>query len=156
MSELKDKLQGFTKLAVIGVGSDIRNDDAAGIHIANQLKETLKDERVEILIGGTTPENLTGVLKRMAPSHILLVDAAQMRKAPGTIEIIDPEKIKGEGFSTHTFSLRELAHYLQETTKAKIVVMGIEPKDINFGETLSEEVKQAVLLAVSQIQGSLL
>ena len=40
--ELKKELADLTRLAVVGVGSEIRNDDGVGIYVVNQLKEQLK------------------------------------------------------------------------------------------------------------------
>lgn len=153
--ELKKELADLTRLAVVGVGSEIRNDDGVGIYVVNQLKEQLKDPRVECLIGGTVPENLTGVLKRLKPSHILLIDAAGTGQAPGTISVIDPARVKSGGLSTHTLSLKEMTAYLCQEIGAKVILLGIEPKDLNFGEGLSPEIRRAAEAAVSLVLASL-
>lgn len=93
--------------------------------------------------GGTTPENLSGVLRKLKPSHILFIDAAPMGKKPGTIALIDPKDIGGITFSTHSFSLGKIADYFQKETGAKIIFLGIEPKALGFGEALSPELRAA-------------
>jgi len=148
---LKKEIEGFKKLAIVGVGSEIRNDDGVGIHVVNELKARIKNPAVECLIGGTAPENLTGVLKRIKPSHVLLIDAAGTGQQPGTITLIEPSRIKSGGFSTHTLSLKELAAYLEQEIKATVFVLGIEPKDINFGEELSPEVRRGAEEAVELV-----
>jgi hydrogenase maturation protease HycI len=149
--DLKRELQGFTSLAIIGVGSDIRGDDNVGLYIAEKLKRDLKDARCKVLLGGTTPENLSGTLKRMKPSHILLVDAASSGKKPGEISLIDPKDISGVTFSTHTFSLETLADYLKETIGAKTVILGIEPKTLKLDDKMSKEVLEAADRATALI-----
>ena len=155
MMDLQKELKGFTKIAIVGVGSEIWNDDGVGIHVVNRLKEKIKNPDVECLIGGTVPENLTGVLKKLKPSHILLIDAAGAGLAPGTISVIDPAKIKSGGLSTHTLSLKEMTAYLCQEIGAKVILLGIEPKDLNFGEGLSPEIRRAAEAAVELVLASL-
>ncbi|MDD5382463.1 MAG: hydrogenase maturation peptidase HycI [Candidatus Margulisbacteria bacterium] len=155
MIDLQRELEGFNKLAIIGVGSEIRNDDGVGIYVVNQLKEKIKAPNVECLIGGTVPENLTGALKKIKPSHVLLIDAAGTGQQPGAITLIDPARIKSGGFSTHTLSLKELAAYLEQEIKTTVLVLGIEPKNINFGEELSPEARRGAEVAISLVLAAL-
>ena len=83
--DLQKEIGNFTKLSIIGVGSEIRQDDAVGLHIAKKLQGMIKDPKVEVLIGGTTPENLSGALRKSKPSHVLIVDAASSGKPAGTL-----------------------------------------------------------------------
>lgn len=144
MEGLTKALAGFSKLAIIGVGNELRKDDAVGITLTEQLQKVFNNPKVQVMSGGTTPENLTGPLRKWQPSHILLIDAAQLGLSPGDWQLVEADKITGTGFSTHTFSLKELANYLRSTIKAKVLVLGIEPKETGFGEGLSPEVKQTV------------
>jgi len=157
--ELKRALADFKKIAIIGVGSEIRGDDGVGLLIAEKLRAKVKGKKCEILIGGTTPENLSGTLRRIKPSHILLVDAASSGKKPGEISLIDPKDISGVTFSTHTFSLETLADYLKETIGAKTVILGIEPKSVKLDDKMSKEVlsaaKEAIRLVKSALGGPL-
>jgi hydrogenase 3 maturation protease len=143
MLDLEAQLGNFTKLAIVGVGSELRCDDGVGIYIANKLKERTKDPRIEVFIGGTTPENVTGPLKKLKPSHVVIIDAAKAGKPPGTVSLIDPKHIEGVNFSTHTFSLGILADYIGKTIGAKVIIIGIEPKDIAFDGKMSREVIKA-------------
>lgn len=140
--DLRRELEGFSRLAVIGIGSEIRGDDGAGIYIMNELQRKMNSAGVEFLIGGTTPENLSGPLRRMKPSHILMIDTTKMGMKPGEGALVDPAKIGERGFSTHTFSLAKIADYFKEITGAEVVFLGIEPKSNDLGEGLSAEVTQ--------------
>jgi len=46
-----------------------------------------------------------------------------------------------QAFSTHALPLRIFCEYLAETTKAKIILLLIEPKEADFGEGLTPEIK---------------
>jgi hydrogenase 3 maturation protease len=155
VDELKTWLEGFTKLAVIGIGSEIREDDGVGVCIINKLKD-LKSDKFEPLIGGTTPENLSGVLRKLKPSHILFIDAAPTGKSPGTVSLIDTKDIGGITFSTHSFSLGKIAEYFRKETGAKIVFLGIEPKALGFGEALSPELRGAAEQVAGRLRAFLL
>ncbi|MCX5686329.1 MAG: hydrogenase maturation protease, partial [Candidatus Omnitrophica bacterium] len=89
---------------------------------------------LKIFIGGTAPENLTGVIKKFKPSDILIVDALEMNRKPGEAILIDPA---GQGFgvtfSTHTMPAKILADYFLKSFKCRITMIGIQPKSIEFG-----------------------
>lgn len=140
---LEEAVQGFKRISIIGVGSEIRGDDRVGLYVAEKLKKEVLGARCEVLIGGTTPENLSGTLRRSKPSHVLLIDAASAGKAPGTISIIYPSQISGVSFSTHSFSLETLADYLKQTIGARTIIIGIEPKNLDLTEEMSDEVLKA-------------
>ncbi|MCX5686330.1 MAG: hydrogenase maturation protease, partial [Candidatus Omnitrophica bacterium] len=85
---LAGRLAGAKKIAVLAIGSELRRDDSAGILVAEELEKNLKNSKarrvpLKIFIGGTAPENLTGVIKKFKPSDILIVDALEMNRKPG-------------------------------------------------------------------------
>jgi hypothetical protein len=102
-----NRLKGATRVVLLGVGSDLRGDDAAGMMAAERLSHTPK---LNVLLGGTAPENLTGEIKKLKPSHLLIVDAAEMKAEAGTIRLLTPEEIGGFSFSTHALPLKAGRH----------------------------------------------
>lgn len=77
---LKDKLRrelgGFKRLAILGIGNELRGDDGLGVVATRRLKLALgKLAHVDIIVAGNCPENFTGRVGRLSPSHILLIDA---------------------------------------------------------------------------------
>ena len=151
LTELQNKLKGFTKLVIIGVGNEMNGDDAAGMFIAKELQKTIKDPKVEIFLGGATPENLTGPIKRSKPSHILIIDAADFGANAGDIKILDKELIEGAGFSTHSFPLSVFVDYLKQETGAEVILLGIQPKNMKPGEGISSEVEKAAQKILSAL-----
>ena len=141
--ELASKIQDHKFISIIGVGSQIRGDDTVGLYIAEQLKKELKNPKVEILIGGTTPENLTGVLRRSKPSHILIIDAADDKRKPGEIFLVSPDQIEGMNFSTHSFSLKAFADFMKHEIGAQTIILGIQPLDTSMSELLTHEITHA-------------
>src|SRR4030042_198259 len=75
-------------VVIVGVGSVFRSDDAAGLHIAEALRD-LALPHVVVLLGDTAPENLTGEIRRARPSHVLFVDAADLGELPGSVRLLE-------------------------------------------------------------------
>jgi hydrogenase 3 maturation protease len=147
---------------VLGVGSELRGDDVAGILAAQQIeKNTAKQTtsahstrpdksglaqgkpEVRVFIGETAPENLTGEIKRFQPTHLLIIDAADLNKEPGHIEIMEPDTISGISFCTHSLPLKVIIGYLLESFKFQAIIIGIQPKTLVFGAQPTKEVVAA-------------
>ena len=156
---LKNKLRGAKKIAILGIGSDLRADDAAGVlameSAAKRLKRSGKARNVRAFNGATAPENLTGVIKRFAPGRIIIIDAAEMGQKPGTILVADPADVGGATFSTHTMPAKILAEYFLKSFKCVIIIIGIQPKSVAFGGKVCREVKAAVRIVSDAIVDAL-
>ncbi len=150
---LKNSLSGASKVAILGIGSELRGDDICGMLAAEKLQKIFsKNSSVKVFMGGTAPENLTGEIKRFEPSHVIMLDAADISKEPGTISFIDPENVGGISFSTHMMPIKIMVDYLYMDMKCKSVIVGIQPKSIHFGVKLSKEVLKSVGQVVSSVQ----
>ncbi len=135
------------RIAIVGIGNIFRSDDAAGILVARKLlaSRVLSDlNTVLVLDAGHAPENRTADLRLFTPDVILLIDAADMEKLPGTIRWIEMDELDGMSASTHTLPLSMLAKYLTLELNCKIALLGIQPKSNDVGETISSEVVEAI------------
>ena len=83
-------------MAIVGVGSDMRGDDFAGIEIVRRLRRKLESSKVLLIEGGLTPENFTGEIKKFKPTHVLLIDATDFGSEPGDIVLAEPDAIFGQ------------------------------------------------------------
>jgi len=134
-------------VAIVGIGSELRGDDAAGVMVARALQlavEADRDPPLFIIDAGTAPENFTGPLRRFEPDLVLLIDAAQMNEAPGSIRWIDWQDTSGLSASTHTLPPYLLAQYLVSELNCDVALIGIQPQGNEFGASLSLEVQQAI------------
>jgi len=142
-SDLKSWLRGCSRLIILGIGNPLRGDDSLGLRIANNLRgKTPKN--VKVIYGGITPENFVGKIKRFKPSHVLMIDAAHFGGKPGEPRLIPPENTSGIALSTHVMPLYILAWLIQKETSAKVILLGIEPKNLNLGEEISPEVEESI------------
>lgn len=122
----------LARIALVGVGHELRGDDAVGLLLAQRLRDQLDSQRVLVVEAGPVPENFSGVLRRFAPDLVLVVDAAQMGESPGTVRWLDWQDVPKEGISTHTSSLRLLADFLAQELDCQIALLGIQPADLAF------------------------
>ncbi|HMK07909.1 MAG TPA: hydrogenase 3 maturation endopeptidase HyCI [Anaerolineales bacterium] len=133
------------RIAFLGIGHPLRRDDAAGVEVCDRLRPAL-GSRTDVLVvnGGSAPENVVGALRRFAPDQVIVLDAARMGQAPGTVRRIDPSDPHAWGASTHTLPMPVFCRYLEETLGCTVTLIGIEPADTSFGEGLTPEVQAAV------------
>lgn len=169
--ELKSFLKGAGRIAVVGIGQESRYDDAAGIAIVEELYHRLSGSdvlplslydtlfeasgrSVRLYLGYETPESLTGKLRHFLPTHVLFVDAAQLDREPGAIEVVPTSEIQGEEISTHNLPLSVLAEYLEKDMACRVILLGIQPFSIEmtWERTLSQPVQKAVLLAAEILE----
>ena len=150
-NELLDILRSCRepKICVLGIGSEFKADDSAGIVIVNELqrlcdeKKCINVSKVMFLNGSTAPENFTGFIKEFGPTHLFIVDAAEMGEQPGTVKLIPGDKVGGVSFSTHVLPIAVMINYLKQSINFESVIFGIEPKNLEFGTEMSKEVKEA-------------
>jgi hydrogenase 3 maturation protease len=164
--QIRQQLDGAQKIAILGIGSDLLSDDAAGLLTAQEIEKRLsaspqihkpKPSRtpqpksptlqsgpeIKTFLGGACPENLTGEITKFKPSHIVMIDAADFKKEPGHTAIIDPKDIDGVSFSTHRLPTSLLIDYLVKSCGAKVIVIGIQPQNLSFNGKVSPAVKSA-------------
>lgn len=146
---LEKLLQKPSRIAILGIGSELRGDDIAGMLVAQELEKFSKESKPKIpfkvFLGGTAPENLTGEIKKYDPSHVIIIDTADMGEKPGFIGVLNPEDEKFCGsFSTHRMPCKVLIDYLKKSIGCKVIMIGIQAKCVDFGKEPSEEVKAAV------------
>lgn len=158
LQQLLSQQEAKPRIALVGIGNVFRSDDAAGILIADRLIESRSISNLNTVLvidAGHAPENSTADLRRFAPNVVLLIDAADMEEAPGTIRWIEMDEIEGMSASTHTLPLSMLAKYLILELNCKIALLGIQPKSNDVGEVISKEVADAVDIVIEGLVASI-
>jgi hydrogenase maturation protease len=135
------------RVVVIGVGNLYRRDDAAGLVVAQHLRQ-IAPSHVTVMEQEGEP---TALLEAWKDAHaVVLIDAVSSGAEPGTIHRLDalagavPQELFR--YSTHAVSVAEaieLARALGQLPP-KLVVYGIEGKDFSAGVGLSPEVESRV------------
>lgn len=152
---LMDCFKEAKGLAILGVGSFLKSDDAAGVIITEKLREHFSDvelSSVNIFTGESAPENYTGKIKKAAPSHLLIIDAADMKTEPGSIQLIQPDEIEEASFTTHMLPLKIMLGYLSEEIKCCFTIIGIQPEDLTFAGEVTPKVSDSIDYITSAIE----
>jgi hydrogenase 3 maturation protease len=140
---LKKWLTNGERVVVAGIGNPIRSDDFVGVKIVQNLQGKIS-ERVYLIECETVPESFLQPIVEFNPTYVLLIDAAIIGLKPGEMRLMDPQRIADfPAISTHMLPLRLFCEYLTATTKAKIALLLIEPKNVEFGEGLTPDVQAA-------------
>jgi hydrogenase 3 maturation protease len=148
--ELRNLITGTNKIAILGIGNDLRSDDGLGLYIIEKL--SIDDPRVMIENVGSVPEGFARPLAKFGAERVIMVDAADMRKSPGHIELITKDRIGGVNISTHSMPLSFLMMYLEQETGGKTILLGIQPKSIQFGEGLTPEIQEVVDKIINSLE----
>jgi len=141
--KLREWLSKAERVVIAGVGNPIRMDDFIGVKIIRDLQGKVS-EKVLLIECETVPESFLQQIIDFKPSHVLIIDAAVMGLEPGEYRFVKPEHLRVfPAISTHMLPLRVFCEYLANTTKVRVALLLIEPKETDFGERLSPEVAAA-------------
>ncbi|MHC1709368.1 MAG: hydrogenase 3 maturation endopeptidase HyCI [Methanomassiliicoccales archaeon] len=141
--ELRAWLEGAGKLVVAGIGNGIRRDDFVGVKVVQDLAGKVSSN-VHLIECETVPESFVDEIIEIAPTHVLLVDAAVLGLPSGTAHLYEVEDVvNSTSISTHTLPLRVFCEYVFTLTGARIALLLIEPLETDFGEGLSPELQKA-------------
>jgi len=131
---------------VLGLGSRLRGDDAAGSLVAEGLANRGMQNVFDC---GGVPENYVTKIEKIAPTDIVFVDAVDFSEKAGTIELFGGSGFDYQSVSTHSSGLSPLMEYLSRTCDARLWVLAIQPESVDYSATLSEPVREAVRQIVS-------
>lgn len=136
------------KIILVGVGNILMKDDGFGIHVIKLLQENIniiQKKEVEILEAGTHGIDIVEYF--LEKKKIIIIDAIKLGNPPGTIY-----KFSYNDFNIYK-NYRELSLHQVNIISAinvlnlfynqypEIVIIGIEPSEIDYDLNLSEIVK---------------
>jgi len=136
------------KVVVLGMGNLLLKDEGIGVHVAHAMQEMPSPDNMslEVVDGGTLPD---APLSFEDVDKLIVVDAVQAGGEPGAIYRFHSEDIKTEDrvlTSLHQMSLLQNLWLMERfSQKPKdVVIIGIEPEDMNWGLELSAKLKQRI------------
>lgn len=143
---LSQRLKKTKKLVILGIGSELMQDDAAGIFVTQNLIEKFGEgnSKFRIYTGYTTPENFTKSITDFNPDHIIIVDAADLKIPPGNFSYIPVEAITDFSLGTHKLSLIMMIKFLKEAINPEFIVIAIQYKSVEFNAEMTKEVQTGV------------
>jgi len=141
--DLCNWLKDAKRIVLVGVGNPIRQDDNVGLKILHGLQGKLPSN-VCLLECEMVPEGYLLDIEEFKPTHVLLIDAAVLRRTPGDADLLQfGEVAVFSAISSHMLPLRLFCEYISKSTGAKIRLLLVEPKSMELGEELTPELQQA-------------
>ncbi|MCD6154891.1 MAG: hydrogenase maturation peptidase HycI [Candidatus Verstraetearchaeota archaeon] len=152
MERISNFINEAERIIIMGIGNVLRSDDAAGAKVAELLEKKVNCKDVTVINCMETPENFLGKIEEISPTHIVIIDAVEMNAEPGGVGVFGEEEIDDyPPISTHRIPLSIMAAYIKKTVGAKLMIIGIQPKRIEFGEEISPEVKETIELLAEML-----
>jgi len=145
-----ESVQGETfhhnpRVTVLCIGNLLLKDEGVGIHLVGKLASNIDDVNMNIIDGGASPDILS--LVEDSVDKLIIVDAVKAEGKPGTIyrfSITDLDIDSEKPTSLHEVGVLEglrMMALLNRQPKSTVII-GIEPKTIDYGLELSPEVEE--------------
>ena len=136
-----------SKIVVIGIGNLLLMDEGIGVHTINELEKHDLPGSIEIYDGGTGGFKLIDLMHGAA--RVIFIDAVETGKAPGSVTIFSAEEVRSiynnKKYSLHDTDLMEIIKMTKILGNPPMIeIVGIQPKTINYGTTLSKELADSM------------
>ena len=150
-----------TKFLVIGLGQELRGDDAAGLEVVKRWQaeypETARDPELVVELSPLPGLSLLSFLECVEAA--ILVDAVQSGAPVGTVHVLQREHLAAFGTdarSAHGWGLAETLALGEELYADKlpkrIRLLAIEAGGLELGSRLSAAVQAALPAAAQKLQ----
>lgn len=129
--------------AIIGLGNMLKSDD----NIANLVLDRLNQKNKVLIKAGTNPENFISKIKDA--EKVVFIDAVDFGGKVGEVRLFDLNEIQNTLTTTHNIPISMIQKFFPEK---RIKIIGIQPKKIEHGTELSDEIKKRFKEIVSETQ----
>jgi len=119
-------------------------DEGIGVHLIEYLKNQPLPGNVELIDGATGGFDLMPHI--LGAEKVVIVDAIRAEGKPGDIYKFTPDDFSTDSFpktSLHDITLKDIFQLMQKLgTVPPIVIFGVQPKVMEWGMELSEEIEK--------------
>jgi len=144
------------RVLILGLGNILLKDEGVGAYVAGELQKHRLPGNVEVIDGGTAGPD--ALLSAIDVEKLVVIDALRAGKKPGTIYKLklkagEKEKLtrifsreRQSKISLHQVGLLDALSAAEKINCApeEIVIIGVEPAEVDCGLELTGQVKQKV------------
>jgi len=144
------------RILILGLGNILLKDEGVGVHVVGELQEQNLPGNVEVIDGGTA--GLDILLLQEGLDKLVVIDALRAGDKPGTIykltvKVDGKEKLtqvlsrtERPKISLHQIGLLDALAVAERMNCApkEIVIIGVEPGEVDCGLELTDEVKKRI------------
>jgi hydrogenase maturation protease len=148
-------------ILVLGVGNILLRDEGVGVHVVKRIQEMDMPAHVEVVDGGTAGFDLLDVIE--GREKVIVIDTVKGGQPPGTLYRLSDEDIEERAkqrLSLHDIDMTDLLKLadLLGVDKPKVVIFGVEPKDMESADLelspeIAAQVPRVIELVMKEIQG---
>ena len=147
---------------ILGIGNTLLTDEGIGVHVLSDLEASSSPvfNNVTTMDGGTLSFTLAGPIENC--EQFIVIDATELKSEPGTVRVFENQAMdeyitSGNKKSVHEVSLADVMSItmLSGHLPQKRALVGIQPRDIDWGESPTEPVSAAIPNAISEIESLL-
>lgn len=122
----------------------MRGDDGVGCEVAERLSK-FNSERFMAVDCGDAPDAFAHDVTGFMPSHVLIVDAAELGEEPGTAKLLYPEGMGAltRFISTHELPLNLTLEILRLEGGIDVAILGIQVGQVSLGSGMSPQVRRS-------------
>ncbi|GAB4535787.1 MAG: HyaD/HybD family hydrogenase maturation endopeptidase [Thermodesulfovibrionia bacterium] len=143
------------RVGVLGIGNILLSDDGIGVHVIRRLKDRYRfPDNVRLIDGGTMGLDLLPFLEDI--ERLIIIDAVNLNKPYGTVEIITVDRIPtilNSKLSVHQIGISDLffAMRIKGLPIKEVMLIGIQPGSLEVGTEPSEEIKAGIETVIDHI-----
>jgi len=136
LNEFLNNIRG--KVLIAGIGNPLRGDDAVGSYIVKELSN--RKTNAILIDCEEQPERFIEKIIQKQPDTVIFIDAFHMQQEPGSVAFLKEEDLQNIKISSHQTNLKMCIKYIKSRIKGKVLIIGIQPENTNFGKPMSEKV----------------
>jgi hydrogenase 3 maturation protease len=151
---LRDRLAELIagrKIVLMGVGNELRGDDAFGVMLAERIEHRVAPK---IFVTHDLPEDYAVKAADLRPDLVIVLDAMDFRGQPGEAHLVAARDVPPNPGVTHRPSLEMMARFLELDAGADTWVLGVQPDMAHVG--VGDEMSEPVARAVNELEALLL
>ena len=137
--QLAEALRGT--VVVMGIGNPCRGDDGAGSIVAGKTNGA---PGVRVIDAQEVPENYLRQVVDWHPDNVVLIDSVNLKSTPGSVAFLERDQTASYWPSTHRLPINLLMNYLERETRARTLLVAIQPDQTAFSQSMSEAVSSSV------------
>lgn len=136
-----------TKIAVMGIGNILMQDEGIGVHIIRELEKYAFNPHISLIDGGNMGMDLLSFFYEH--DKMIIVDAVDFEKKPGFIDTIENDDILAlftTKMSLHHLGLKDVLSYakLLDQTPEDLCLIGIQPEKVEMEMELSKTISSQI------------
>jgi len=139
------------KVAVIGIGQNLRGDDAVGLEAVRQWRKKYPEtaNRPEVRVEASELPGLALLDMLEDVDAVILVDAVQSTNEPGTIHRLNEDELASftsDSKSAHGWGVAETLQLRKQlsSTKSHIRIIGVEAGHVETDSQMSKAIEDAI------------